>query len=167
MKKEFITKADGVPEAIGPYSLAVQVQGPRRHITLSGQLPLDAEGKLIEGGIEAQTKQVLHNIEQVLRTTQASLKDVVRVFVLLTDLNDFDRMNGEYRKWFPDDKPARAVWESPHLPKGALVEMIAEAHAPEEPIPEAAPEFPPKLIMGDPDLRRRTRHMRPRRETED
>ncbi len=93
------------PAAVGPYS---QLAIVGEWYFLSGQLPLDpATGKLVDGGIEAQTGQVFNNIEAVLRGAGLRLSDVVRCSVYMTNMDDFPAMNAIYAKRFSGHKPAR------------------------------------------------------------
>jgi 2-iminobutanoate/2-iminopropanoate deaminase len=113
------------PAAIGPYSQAVRSGG---FLFCSGQIPLDpATGKMVEGGIEAQTERVLRNLEAVLAAGGASPATVVKTTVYLTDLGDFPLMNAVYGTFFPSAPPARATVQVAKLPAGALVEIDAIA----------------------------------------
>jgi 2-iminobutanoate/2-iminopropanoate deaminase len=120
-------KTDKAPAAIGPYSQAVRSGG---FLFCSGQIPLDpGTGKMVEGGIEAQTDRVLKNLEAVLAAGGAKLAAVVKTTVFLADLADFPAMNAVYGKYFPQDPPARATVQAARLPAGALVEIEAIANA--------------------------------------
>lgn len=118
-------RTDKAPAAIGPYSQAVRSGG---FLFCSGQIPLDPEtGKLVEGGIEAQTERVLMNLEAVLAAGGATLAAVVKTTVFLADLADFPAMNAVYGRYFPEDPPARATVQAARLPAGARVEIEAVA----------------------------------------
>jgi 2-iminobutanoate/2-iminopropanoate deaminase len=118
-------KTGKAPAAIGPYSQAVRSGG---FLFCSGQIPLDpATGKMVEGGIDAQTERVLRNLDEVLEAGGASLEEVVKTTVYLTDLSDFPAMNAVYGKFFPENPPARATVQVAKLPAGALVEIDAIA----------------------------------------
>ena len=118
-------KTDKAPAAIGPYSQAVRSGG---FLFCSGQIPLDpGTGKMVDGGIEAQTDRVLKNLEAVLAAGGATLAAVVKTTVFLADLADFPAMNAVYGKYFPLDPPARATVQAARLPAGALVEIEAIA----------------------------------------
>jgi 2-iminobutanoate/2-iminopropanoate deaminase len=118
-------KTGKAPAAIGPYSQAVRSGG---FLFCSGQIPLDpATGKMVEGGIEAQTERALRNLEAVLAAGGASLPAVVKTTVYLADLADFPVMNAIYGKFFPENPPARATVQAAKLPAGALVEIDAIA----------------------------------------
>ena len=118
-------KTGNAPAAIGPYSQAVRSGG---FLFCSGQIPLEpATGKIVEGGIEAQTERVLRNLEAVLAAGGASLARVVKTTVYLADLADFPRMNEVYGRFFSNQPPARATVQVAKLPAGALVEIDAIA----------------------------------------
>ena len=124
MTRKIIT-TDGAPKAIGPYSQAVDLGD---FVFLSGQIPLDpATQEPVEGGIEPQTERVLKNLEGVLSAAGLGLGDVVRTTVYLTDLGEFQKMNGVYARVFTQDPPARAAVQVSALPKGARVEIDAIA----------------------------------------
>lgn len=118
-------RAAGAPAAIGPYSQAVRSGG---FLFCSGQVALDpATGKLVGGGIEAQTERVLRNLAAVLGAGGADLASVVKTTVYLADLADFPQMNRVYATFFPEDPPARATVQAAKLPADALVEIDAIA----------------------------------------
>ena len=114
------------PAAIGPYSQAVSSGG---FIFVSGQLPIDpATGVFPEGGVEAQTRQSLTNINTILEAAGSGMDKVLKTTVLLADMGDFAAMNGVYAEFFGEPYPARCAFAVKTLPKGALVEIecIAE-----------------------------------------
>lgn len=118
--------SDQAPEAIGPYSQAVSVGG---FLFTSGQIPLDpGRGELVAGGFEAQARQVLENLSQVLAAAGCSFQDVVKATVYVTDLADFPKLNELYAEVLGGHRPARSTVQVAALPKGALVEidLIAE-----------------------------------------
>ena len=122
---KYITDIPNAPKAIGPYSVAV-VSGDL--MFLSGQVPLHPEsGQIVEGGIEAQTEQVMRNLAAVLASEKLSFKNVVKATIFLTDMNDFQRVNIIYEKALGGARPARATVQVAGLPKGAKleIEMIA------------------------------------------
>ena len=84
---------------------------------------MPGSGALAEGGIEAQTRQVLENISAVLRAAGTSLERVVKTTVFLADMDDFATVNGIYAQYFTSDPPARSAVEVARLPLGALVEI--------------------------------------------
>ncbi|KPK14280.1 MAG: reactive intermediate/imine deaminase [Myxococcales bacterium SG8_38] len=116
-------ETDRAPAAIGPYCQAVTV-GP--WVYCSGQIALGPSGgELVgAGGIEAETRQVLHNLEAVLERAGASRADVVKATVYLTDMHEFSKMNQVYAAFFEGlVPPARATVQVAALPKGAKVEI--------------------------------------------
>jgi 2-iminobutanoate/2-iminopropanoate deaminase len=124
MRRDTVRTGDA-PAAIGPYSQAVRAGGL---LFCSGQIPLDpATGKIVDGGIEAQTERVLKNLEAVLIAGGSSLRTVVKTTVFLVDMADFPAMNAIYGKFFPEDPPARATVQVVKLPAGARVEVEAVA----------------------------------------
>ncbi|MEO0414129.1 MAG: RidA family protein [Verrucomicrobiota bacterium] len=109
------------PAAVGPYSHAAKVGNT---LFCSGQIPLDpATMKVVEGGIEAQTKQVFANIKALLSTAGATLDHVAKCTVFLTDLGDFPTVNELYAAEFGEHKPARSTFEVAGLPLGCAVEI--------------------------------------------
>lgn len=119
MKK--IISTDKAPQAIGPYSQAVEVNGM---LFISGQIPMDpTTGKIVEGGIKEQTEQVLKNIGAILEAAGYSFSDVVKSTVFLKDMNDFAGMNEVYSRYYSENPPARAAFEVARLPLDVLVEI--------------------------------------------
>ena len=120
------------PKALGPYSQAqVVLSGPLRLVYASGQLGLDPKkGELVEGGVAAETKQALANLEAVLGASGATLGDVVKSTVFLVDMGDFDAMNKVYGQAFADPFPARSTVAVAALPKNARVEIEVVAVRP-------------------------------------
>lgn len=108
------------PAAIGPYSQAVQWGNL---VFTSGQIPLTAEGRLVEGGIEEQTHQVFRNLKAVLEEAGTSLDKVLKATVFLKDMNQFAQINAIYEAYFGSHKPARSTVEVARLPKDVLVEI--------------------------------------------
>lgn len=120
------------PAAVGPYEQAVRV-GP--FLYTSGQIPLDpATGVLVPGEIEAATERVILNLQAVLEAGGASLAQVVKTTVFLTDMGLFPRVNAVYEKFFGAAKPARSCVEVSKLPKGVSIEIEAVALVEEEDI---------------------------------
>lgn len=119
MNLEFIatTKA---PAAIGPYSQAVKFGNL---LFTSGQIPLDASGKPVEGGIKEQAHQVFRNLQAVLEEAGSSLGRVVKATVFLKDMTTFAELNEIYAAYFGDHKPARSTVEVARLPRDVLVEI--------------------------------------------
>lgn len=123
-KRELVSSA-GAPEAIGPYSQAV-IAGDL--VFCSGQIAIDpATGALIDGGVEAQTRQVLDNLEAVLVTAGSSLARAVKTTIYLADMNDYAAVNAIYAERVGAEPPARATVEVSRLPKDVRVEIDAIA----------------------------------------
>lgn len=113
------------PKAIGPYSQAIELNGT---LFISGQIPVNpAEGKIVDGGIEAQTRQSLKNIGAILEEAGLGYNDVAKTCVLLDDIKNFAAMNAVYAEFFPENKPARVCYQVAALPAGAMVEIDAIA----------------------------------------
>jgi 2-iminobutanoate/2-iminopropanoate deaminase len=120
-----VIATDQAPKALGPYSAAI-AYGP--FIFCSGQTGLDpVTNQLVEGGVEAEARQVLTNLKAVLEAAGASLASVVKTTVFLRDMNDFARMNAIYGEFFTSQYPARSTFQVAGLPKGAAVEIEAIA----------------------------------------
>ncbi len=116
-----IVSTEKAPKAIGPYSQAILVENL---VYTAGQVGLDpATMELVEGGIEAQTRQVLTNLKYVLESADSGLRFVVKTTVFLQDMGDFTKMNAVYAEFFPENPPARSTVQVAALPKGALVEI--------------------------------------------
>ncbi len=119
MKKIISTKQ--APAAIGPYSQAVEVNGT---LYISGQIPIDpATGKIVEGGIEEQTTQVMKNIGAVLSEAGYQYSDVVKSTCLLSDMSHFAEMNAVYGSYYAQNPPARAAFAVKTLPLNVLIEI--------------------------------------------
>jgi len=114
------------PSAIGPYSQAIAAGGM---VFVSGQIPLDpATGTMVQGSVSEQTERVLRNVAAILEAAGASMAQVVKTTVYLSNLDDFEEMNRVYARHFPaDDPPARATVQVSRLPKGASLEIDAIA----------------------------------------
>lgn len=110
------------PNAIGPYSQAVQVSSL---LFTSGQIALRPDGSMVEGGIEEQIQQVFHNLRMVIEVGGGSLSKVVKTTVYLKDMQDFPAMNRVYEAAFGNHRPARSTVEVSRLPRDALVEIEA------------------------------------------
>ena len=117
-----IMNVSGAPEAIGPYSHAIDT-GLGLLFT-SGQIPINPNtGELVEGGIKEQTEQVFVNLKAVLEGCGTSLEKVVKTTVFLEDLKDFAIMNEIYAKYLGKEAPARSCVQVAGLPKASLVEI--------------------------------------------
>jgi len=124
MKRKII-HTDKAPAAVGPYSQAVK---SKRMIFTAGQIPLDpATGKLVEGGIEEQTRQALANLKAVLKAAGSGMNAVMKTTVFLLDMGEFAAMNAVYAEFFPKNPPARSAVQVAALPLGARVEIEAIA----------------------------------------
>jgi len=120
-----IVVSEKAPKAIGPYSVAVQTG---QLVYTAGQIGLNPEtGEIVPGGIEAETRQVLTNLKNVLESAGSSLGDVVKTTVFLRDMGDFAKMNAIYAEFFAKDPPARSTVAVAGLPKGCAVEIEAVA----------------------------------------
>lgn len=110
------------PKAIGPYSQAVEAKG---FLFVSGQLPIHPkEGKIVDFSIEGQTKQVLANIEAILKAAGLQIGDVVKVEVYVKDLDHFSKINAIYAEVFCHAiKPARQLMQVARLPLDSLIEI--------------------------------------------
>lgn len=108
------------PQAIGPYSQAIEVNGM---IYTSGQIGLLPSGQMAGNGIISQTNQVLKNLKAVLEAGGSSLGNVVKTSIFLADMDDFVAVNEIYAEYFGDHKPARSTVAVKTLPKNALVEI--------------------------------------------
>ena len=114
--KKVISTANA-PQAIGPYSQAIEAGG---FVFVSGQIPLiPATGELVDGSVEVQTARVLENLKAILEAAGSSMEDVVKT----TNMDDFAKVNGIYGRYFEANPPARVCVEVSKLPKGALVEI--------------------------------------------
>lgn len=124
MTKDIVQTANA-PSAIGAYSQAVRSGG---FLFVSGQIPLDpATGELVGGGSEAQIRRAFANLQAVCEAGGASLDDIVKLTVFLTDLSDFPTVNKVMADLFTQPYPARAALGVASLPKGAAVEVEATA----------------------------------------
>jgi len=117
--------ASQAPKALGPYSAGIRSDGM---IFTSGNIGIDpATGKLVEGGIEAETRQALANLSAVLAAGGSSLERVLKTTVFLADMDDYAAMNQVYAEHFGQDPPARSAVQVVRLPGGAIVEIEAIA----------------------------------------
>jgi len=123
-----IVRPENGPKAIGPYSLGVQAG----HLVFTaGQIGIiPASGEIIEGGVEAETRQALENVKAILEAAGTSLANVVKTTVFLHDINDFNKMNDIYGPFFPENPPARSAIQVAALPRGAAVEIESVALVP-------------------------------------
>jgi 2-iminobutanoate/2-iminopropanoate deaminase len=120
-----VITSDKAPRALGPYSVAIQTDSL---VFCSGQLGLDPQtGDLVAGGVEAQTRQSLTNLQHVLEAAGSGMSQVVKTTVFLQDMADFPKMNAIYGEFFTANCPARSTVAVAGLPKGGLVEIEAIA----------------------------------------
>lgn len=121
MPKKVIINTDKAPKAIGPYSVANRIGDL---VFTAGQTGLDPQSnELVPGGIQAETRQVLTNIKNVLEAAGSSLEQVVKTTVFLRDIGDFAQMNAVYAEFFPQDHPARTTVQVVAVPRGGAVEI--------------------------------------------
>lgn len=120
MELEVVATANA-PKAVGPYAQGMKAGG---FLFTAGQIGLDpATGKLVQDGIEAETRRVLENLRAVVEAAGSSFRRVVKTTVYITDLNHFQAMNQVYATYFAESKPARSTVGVAQLPLGALVEI--------------------------------------------
>ena len=119
MEKKIIV-TDKAPAAIGPYSQAVEIGG---FVFASGQIPIDPATGNIPEGIEAQAKQALTNVANLLDAAGLKMSDVVKTSVFIKNMDDFAKINEIYATFFEGDYPARSCVEVARLPKDVLIEV--------------------------------------------
>lgn len=114
-----------VPEALGPYSHATQINGL---VFTSGQIPLNLDGEIVSDDVKEQTKQVLENLKVVLDEAGSDIDSVIKATIFIADMNEFQNINEVYGKYFDNHQPARSCVEVARLPKDVKVEIevIAE-----------------------------------------
>ncbi len=128
-KEKIVIKTNKAPKAIGPYSVAIRAAD---FVFTAGQLGIDpTTGNLVEGGIEAETRQALNNLKNILEAAGTSLSSIIKTTVFLRDIGDFSAMNAVYATFFSEESPARSALQVAALPKGASVEIEAVALATE------------------------------------
>ena len=118
MKKEINTTL--APEAIGTYSQAIATDNL---VFISGQIPLDPATMELVNGVEKQIKQVFKNIESILKVENLSFSDIVKLTILLDDLENFNLVNKVMSELFEKPYPARAAYEVSKLPKNSSIEI--------------------------------------------
>ena len=122
-----VISTEHAPAAIGPYSQAIHAGS---FVFTAGQLAIDpSTGKLVEGDISAQIRQVMQNLQAVLAAAGLTFADVVKSTVFVQDLGDFATVNKVYGEYFPVDPPARSTVQVAKLPLGGLVEIEMVAYA--------------------------------------
>ena len=116
-----VIHTEKAPKAVGPYSQAVSTGNL---LFTAGQVALDpATGKLVEGGIKEQTRQVMKNLGAVLAEARTDFSKVVKTTVFLQDIKNFAYFNQVYGEYFPSEPPARSTFQVGALPLGAMVEI--------------------------------------------
>lgn len=124
MQKKVI-HTDKAPKAIGPYSQAIKTD---TMVYTAGQIGFEPSTmEIVKGGVEAETRQALTNLKNILEAAGSGLEHVVKTLVFLQDMADFPKMNAIYTEYFPENPPARSTVQVAALPKGALVEIEAVA----------------------------------------
>lgn len=122
MPKQVI-QSDDAPAAIGPYSQSVCAGNT---LYMSGQIPLDPTTmRIVDGGIEEQTRQVFRNLSAIAGAADATLNDIVKLTILMTDLAEFAKVNDIMAAHFDAPYPARATYQVAALPRGARIEVEA------------------------------------------
>lgn len=119
MSKKIISTVNA-PAAIGPYSQAVEANG---FVFASGQIPIDPETGKIPEGIEAQAKQALTNVKNLVEAAGLTLDNVIKTSVFISNMDDFALVNEIYKAFFTKDFPARSCVEVSRLPKDVLIEV--------------------------------------------
>jgi 2-iminobutanoate/2-iminopropanoate deaminase len=120
-----VIKTEKAPKAIGPYSVAIETGD---FVFCAGQTGIDpATGELVSQELEAQTRQVLTNLKNVLEAAGSNMEKVVKTTVFLRDMADFPKMNAIYAEFFSSNPPARSTIAVAGLPKGGIVEIEAIA----------------------------------------
>ena len=119
-------KTAKAPKAVGAYSQAIKAGG---YLYTSGQIPIDpTTGVFVEGGVEAQTKQVMENLKQVILEAGLDFDDVIKTTIFILDMGDFAAVNKVYEQYFTKTLPARSCVGVASLPKEALVEIEIVAY---------------------------------------
>ena len=120
MRDKKIIATHRAPKAIGPYSQGVVSNG---HIFLSGQIPLNSNGELLDGNIEEQVALVFQNIRHLLETENCTLQNIVKLTVFLKNIQDFDAVNDKMIELLEEPYPARSLVQAAALPKNVDVEI--------------------------------------------
>ncbi len=115
-----VIQTNGAPQAIGPYSQAIEAGG---FVFVSGQIPIDPGTGEVKEGIENQTHQVMKNLNSILAEAGVRFQEVVKFTIYLNSMNDFAKVNEIYATYLEQPYPARATVEVSRLPKDVLVEM--------------------------------------------
>lgn len=124
MKK--VISTDKAPQAIGPYSQAIEFNNM---IFTSGVIPINPEtNELVTGTIEVQAEQAIKNLAALLKESGSSTDNVIKTTIFIKDMNDFAKVNEIYASYFTKDCPARSCVEVARLPKDVLIEIEAIAY---------------------------------------
>ena len=116
-----VVQCEGAPKPAAPYSQGIQTEG---FVFTAGQVAFDpATGKLMDGDIKEQTRQVMENLRAILEAAGTDFSRVVKATVFLADINDFSQLNEVYGEYFQADPPARSAFQVAALPLGAKVEI--------------------------------------------
>jgi len=115
-----IIKTELAPSAVGTYSQGVELNGT---YFFSGQIGIDPKSSQLVEGFEAQTKQIMNNIDGLLQSCDLKRENIIKTSIFLTDLGNFSKVNEAYIEYFTEPYPARSCVEVSALPKGALVEI--------------------------------------------
>ncbi|QUH20354.1 Rid family detoxifying hydrolase [Alkaliphilus sp. B6464] len=126
MSKKQVISTNESMKPTGPYSQGVVYDSL---VFVAGQTGINpSTGQLVEGGIEAETRQTLANVKAILESGGSSLDKVLKVNVYLKDINDFDTVNNIYKEYFTEEYPIRTCLQVVAMPKGACIEIEAIAH---------------------------------------
>ena len=117
-----VISTDKAPGAIGPYSQAIEVN---KMVYTSGVIPVDPATGVIPEGVEAQAKQALSNLKNLIEAAGADISQVVKTTVFIKEMNDFAKINEIYATYFTEPFPARSCVEVARLPKDVLLEIEA------------------------------------------
>ena len=114
-------KTEKAPRAIGPYSQAIRYEN---FLFISGQIAIDpSTNEFIDDTVENQTELIMQNIKAILEEVGLNFNHVIKTTIFLKNINDFDKVNKIYEKYFTEHKPARSTVEVSNLPKNALIEI--------------------------------------------
>ena len=121
-----VIRTTEAPKAIGTYSQGIKSDN---FVFTSGQIPINPQsGELIKGDFKSEVKQVLINLNGVLKGGGSSLQQAIKLTVFLTDLSHFAQVNEIFDEFFPDNPPARSAVQVSALPMNARVEIEAIGH---------------------------------------